>query len=133
MCLRILDFNEISTTVSHRQPIKTNRVIDSPENPQVGTSVIKSLAEVAFMSSSVVAIATSTTPEPVATATISPEIASPSTSEPSSVTTVTKLLLLQLWELSGYSQLPTTTVFPVLLRKKRVERSILAWRKEINN
>lgn len=82
------------------------------------------------MSSSVVAMATAT-PEAVTTATVSPKITPPPTSEPSSsvttvttakasVATVTELLLLQLWELCGYSQLPTATILPVLLLKGQV-------------
>lgn len=97
-------------------------------SPQVDTSVIKSLAEAAFLSSFVVAVATTAVPEPVTTATVSSEIPSPSTSEPSSsvaavtaskapVATVTELLLLQFWEFCGYSQLPTATILPVLLLK----------------
>ncbi len=88
-------------------------------SPQVGTSVIESLAKAAFVSSSVVAIATTAIPR-------APETPPPSTSEPSSpvtavtaakasVTTVTELLLLQLWELCGHSQLPSPTILPVLL------------------
>lgn len=96
----------------------TVRLISS----QVGASGIKSLAEAAFVSSSSV-VAMATAPEPVATATMSPKASSPSTSEPSatvttaeaSVTTVSELLLLQLWELCGYSQLPTATVLPIVL------------------
>lgn len=101
-------------------------------SPQVGTSIIKSLAEAAFLSSSVapsvVAIAASA-PEAVTTATVSPEISPSTTSETTSpVTTVTaakastviELLFFQLWELCGYSQLPTATILPVLLLGDRV-------------
>lgn len=114
----------LTANKNHCQP---RRVTASLISPQVGTSVIKSLAEVAFVSPSVVAIATTTAaPEPVTTATVSPEIPASSTSEPSSsvtavtateasVATITHLLLLQLWELCGYSQLPTATVCPTLL------------------
>lgn len=114
---------------SHWQPIKYTASPgewQSVISPHVGTSVIKRLAEAAFVSSSVVAIATTAAPEPVATATASSETPSPSTSESSSsvatvatakapVAAVTELLLLQLWEFCGYSQLPTATVCPVLL------------------
>lgn len=90
-------------------------------SPRVGTSIIKSLAEVAFVPSSVVAIAASA----ATTVTEATETPPPSTSKPSSsvtaakasVTTVIELLLLQLWELCGYSQLPTATILPVVLWK----------------
>lgn len=96
--------------------------------PQVGASVIKSLAEAAFVSSSVVAIATAVVPEPVTTAAASSETPAPSASEPSSsvaavtaakasVATVIELLLLQLWKFRGYSQLPAATICPVVLSK----------------
>lgn len=94
-----------------------------PTSPQTGMSIIKSLTEVAFVSSSVVA--TATVPEP-------PEISAPSASEPpstssSSFRAVVKLLLLQLWELCGYSQLPTATIPPALLLKDQQE-----WEKDIS-
>lgn len=90
---------------------------------QGGSSVIKSLTEAAFLSSSSVVVkATTAILEPVTTATVSPEISSSSTSEAStavtaepSVTAIIELLLLQLWKLCGYSQLPTATVLPVVL------------------
>lgn len=89
-------------------------------SPRVGTSIIKSLAEVAFVPSSVVAIAASAATTTVTEATETPP---PSTSKPSSsvtaakasVASVIELLLLQLWELCGYSQLPTATILPVVL------------------
>lgn len=89
---------------------------DSLFSLQVGNSIIKSLTEAAFVSSPVVAIATTTVPE-------APGISPPSTSEPSSsssVSAVIELLLLQLWELCGNSQLPTATIPPALLLKNQV-------------
>ena len=111
------DIHRPHITPHHCQPIKTTASL----SPQVGASVIKSLAEAAFVSSSVVA---ATVPEPVAAAAISPEITSPSASEASSsVATVTIAkasvavivwLLLQIWELCGCGQLPTATILPAL-------------------
>ena len=82
-------------------------------SPQAAVSIIKSLTEAALVtSSSVVAIATTAVPE-------APRISAPSASESSSsrssVRALTELLLLQLWELCGYSQLPTATILPVVL------------------
>lgn len=89
-------------------------------------SVIKSLIEAAFLSSSVVAMATATVSEPVSAATASPEIPSPSTSEASfsvaparaPVSALSELPLLQVWKYRGYTQLPATTIFPVFLWKR---------------
>lgn len=105
--------------------MKTLQVSESQSvQPQAGCSVIEGLAEGALVSSSVAVVkVASTVAEPVVA--ITPKISSPSTSEPPSfttvttpeapITTVTELLLLQLWELCGYSQLPAATILPVAL------------------
>lgn len=110
-----------------------------PISPHISTLVIKRLVECAFVSPSVVAVAAAAAvvPEPVATATVSTETPSPAASEPSSVTTVTtakasvttvtELLLLQLWQLCGHSELPTATVLPCFLMEEQV------WRQRISN
>lgn len=102
---------------------------DSLINPQVSNSIIKSLTEAAFVSSSVVAIATTAVPE-------APEISPPSASEPSSsssVSTIIELLFLQLWELCGNCQLPTAAISPLLLLKNRVGwEKVLGWPLVVN-
>lgn len=115
---------------NHCQP---SWVTVCPISPQISTLVIKRLVECAFVSPSVVAVATAAAvPEPVATATASTETPSPAASESSSVTTVTtakasvtsvtELLLLQLWQLCGHSELPTATVLPCFLMEEQVGR-----------
>lgn len=81
-------------------------------SPQAAISIIKSLIEAALVTSSVVAIAATAVP---GAPEISPPSASESPSSCSSVRALTELLLLQLWELCGYSQLPTATILPVVL------------------
>lgn len=106
-----------------------------PISPHIITLVIKRLVECAFVSPSAVAVAAAAAaaiPEPVATATASTETPSPAASEPSSVTTVTtakasvttvtELLLLQLWQLCGHGELPTATVLPCFLMEEQVGR-----------
>lgn len=121
---------------NHCQP---SWVTVCPISPHISTLVIKRLVECAFVSPSVVAVAATAAavPEPVATATVSTETPSPAASEPSSVTTVTtakasvttvtELLLLQLWQLCGHSELPTATVLPCFLMEEQV------WRQRISN
>ncbi|KAF3832530.1 hypothetical protein F7725_026195 [Dissostichus mawsoni] len=94
----------------------------------VGFSIIKSFTEVTFVCSSGAAKApTAAAPESTASAAAaSPEAPPPSASKASSssvtaavpsIATVIHLLLLQIRELYGYSQLPTTTIFPAILMK----------------
>ncbi|TNN72354.1 hypothetical protein EYF80_017393 [Liparis tanakae] len=102
----------------------------------VGASIIKSFTEVTFVRSFGGAdgtAAAATAPKPATTAAAAaaatatttkttpsptPEAASSSASS-SSASSATELLLLQLWELCGHSQLPPATVLPAILLKDR--------------